>query len=93
MTKVTATTSTETGITKHTSGTMSVEQYSIDAYERIVHWKRNFMMPSGSAGEKYIKEVTRLLKLLDSRLATEVNWTQKQYTSCHHCYFRSLVKI
>ena len=35
-----------------------------DAYEKIVHWKRNlFMMPSGVAGKKYIDEVTRLLKL------------------------------
>ena len=36
-----------------------------DAYEKIVHWKRNlFMMPSGAVGKKYIEEITCLLKLL-----------------------------
>ena len=31
---------------------------------KIVHWKQNlFMMPNGAPGEKYIKEITRLLKL------------------------------
>ena len=35
-----------------------------DAYDKIVHWKRNlFMMPSGMVGKKYIDEVTHLLKL------------------------------
>ena len=35
-----------------------------DAYENIVHWKRNlFRMPSGAAGKKYIEEVTPLLRL------------------------------
>ena len=36
-----------------------------DAYEKIVHWKRNlFIMPSGAAGKKYIEEITAaLLKL------------------------------
>ena len=35
-----------------------------DAYEKIVHWKRNlFMMSCGAAGKKYIEEITRLLKL------------------------------
>ena len=35
-----------------------------DAYEKIAHCKRNlFIMPSGAAGEKYIEEITRLLKL------------------------------
>ena len=35
-----------------------------DAYEKIVHWKRNlFMIPSGVVGKKYIEEITRLLKL------------------------------
>ena len=35
-----------------------------DAYEKIVHWKRNlFMMPSGVAVKKYIEEITRLLEL------------------------------
>ena len=35
-----------------------------DAYEKIVHWKRNlFMMPSDAAGKKYIEEITHLLKL------------------------------
>ena len=31
---------------------------------KIVHWKQNlFMMPNGAPGEKYIEEITRLLKL------------------------------
>ena len=35
-----------------------------DAYEKIVHWKRNlFKMSCGAAGKKYIEEITRLLKL------------------------------
>ena len=36
-----------------------------DAYEKIVHWKRNlFIMPSRAAGKKYIEEITAaLLKL------------------------------
>ena len=35
-----------------------------DAYEKIVHWKRNlFMIPSGAVGKKCIEEITRLLKL------------------------------
>ena len=44
-----------------------------DAYENIVHWKRNlFMMPSCAAGKKYIEEIARLLKLWfqDSSLKT-----------------------
>ena len=35
-----------------------------NAYEKIVHWKRNlFMLPSGAAGKNYIDEVTRLMTL------------------------------
>ena len=35
-----------------------------DAYEKIVHWKRNlFMMPSDAAGKTYVEEITHLLKL------------------------------
>ena len=35
-----------------------------DAFENIVHWKRNlFMMASGTAGKTYMEEITRLLKL------------------------------
>ena len=31
-------------------------------YEQIVHWKRNlFLLPSGSAGKRYLDEVSRLL--------------------------------
>ena len=34
------------------------------AYEKIVHWKKNlFILPSGAAGKRYVKEVTRLMKL------------------------------
>ena len=41
----------------------SIEKDLADTYEKIV-WKRNlFMMPSGETGEKYIEEITRLLKL------------------------------
>ena len=33
-----------------------------EAYEEIVLWRKNiFMLPTGNAGKKYIKEVTRLL--------------------------------
>ena len=35
-----------------------------NAYEKIVHWKKNvFMLPSGAAGKRYVEEVTRLMKL------------------------------
>ena len=41
-----------------------IEKIHTNAYEKIIHWKRNlFMMPSGPAGGKYIEEITRLLKL------------------------------
>ena len=31
--------------------------------EKIVHWKKNlFMLPSGAAGKRYVKEVTHLKK-------------------------------
>ena len=34
------------------------------AYEKMVFWRNNlFMLPTGNAGKKYIKEVTRLLNL------------------------------
>ena len=64
-----------------------------DAYEKIVHWKRNlFMMSCGAAGKKYIEEITRLLKLWiqDSPLKSIA---LKAITSCQHCCFRNLVKI
>ena len=33
-----------------------------EAYKKIVSWRKNlFMLPTGNAGKKYIKEVTRLL--------------------------------
>ena len=48
------------GITKATFGTMSGERYSKDlndAYEKIVHWKRNlFMMSSRAAGKSISKK-------------------------------------
>ena len=35
-----------------------------NAYEKIVHWKKNlFMLPSGAAEKSYVEEVTRLMKL------------------------------
>ena len=35
-----------------------------EAYEEIVLWRKNiFMLPTGNAGKKYIKEVTRLLNV------------------------------
>ena len=35
-----------------------------EAYEEIVFWRKNiFMLPTGNAGKKYIKEVTRLLNV------------------------------
>ena len=41
----------------------SIEKDLADTYEKIV-WKRNlFTMPSSETGEKYIEEITRLLKL------------------------------
>lgn len=44
-------------------GTVFVKHLA-DAYEKIAHWKRNLsVMPSGAVGGKYIKEVTRILKL------------------------------
>ena len=44
-------------------GTVFVKHLA-DAYEKIAHWKRNLsVMPSGAVGGKYIKEVTRTLKL------------------------------
>ena len=33
-----------------------------EAYDDIVHWKRNiFLLPSGAAGKSFIQEITRLL--------------------------------
>ena len=35
-----------------------------NAHEKIVHWKKTlFMLPSGAAGNNYIDEVTRLMKM------------------------------
>ena len=53
----------ETYIWNDVRGTV-FEKHLNDAYEKIVHWKRNlFMMPSGAAVKKYIEEITSLLKL------------------------------
>ena len=35
-----------------------------NAYEKIVHWKKNlFILTSRAAGKRYVKEVIRLMKL------------------------------
>ena len=35
-----------------------------NAYEKVVHWKKNFLMlPSEAAGKRYVEEVTRLMVL------------------------------
>ena len=53
----------ETYVWNDVHGTVC-EKDLTDAYEKILHWKRNlFIMPSGVAGKTYIDEVTRLLKL------------------------------
>ena len=67
MTKVTVTTPTEMGVTKHTSGTMSVEQYS----KRIgmMHTKRPYIGNETCydaklcSGEKLYRKITRFLEV------------------------------
>ena len=42
-------------------GTLFTDDLNV-AYEKIVLWRKNlFMLPTGNAGKKYIKDVTRLL--------------------------------
>ena len=68
-----------------------------DAYEKIVHWKRNlFMMPSSAVGKKYIEELTRLLKLWiqDSPLKSiALKAIHDPLRAIQHRCFRNLVKI
>ena len=34
-----------------------------EAYNDIIHWKRNiFLLPSGATGKAFIREITRLLQ-------------------------------
>ena len=42
-------------------GTLFTDDLNV-AYEKIVLWRKNlFMLPTGNAGKKYIKDVTKLL--------------------------------
>ena len=43
-----------------------------EAYNEIIHWKRNiFLIPSGAAGKLFVQEVTRLLQAFASDSAME----------------------
>ena len=44
----------------------------LSAYEEVVHWRRNlFLVPSGSTGKSFVRELARLIRTLaeDSALA------------------------
>ena len=42
------------------------------AYHEIVHWKKNvFMIPSGKAGEEFVKEMSRLFRSYGESSAEE----------------------
>ena len=45
----------------NTPGNQAIEELK-ECYEKIVFWRKNlFMLPKGSSGKDYIKEVTRLV--------------------------------
>ena len=43
-----------------------------EAYNDIIHWKRNiFLLPSGATGKTFIREITRLLQTFAEGSAME----------------------